>query len=451
MQTERDWAGNNKFTYHPDYNIPYTDTANGRNERQIKDFPVLERQLMSKIEATLYPPLYYFAPTVLNKILYNSDLFVRVFAVRLMNLVYFIFMIIIVYRLFELVFNNKFISICGTTIFCFHPMFSFTQAGINSDNLYNLLFTAGIYLSLSLLKNGLKIRNIFLAFIIYFLIINTKPQGYLLILIYLFPLVLNLLKKKSLKQIMISTGMLTIIVFPLLLKYFKGHPLIPDVYTNNPLVKNLTFPEHFIWSLKHGYKEVMPWYWGVFRWLSLTLSRVTHRIINRTVMVLIFGLILYITKIIKRKDFSFRTISLSFFIYSTLIYFIAITYWDYLFFISHGYSFGIQGRYFFPTLVSQIGILFFGILGLTSREKIQRIIILILTSSTIGLHEIALFRVLFSYFSTENISKFFIQASQYKPWFFKSPVLEFILLVHLLGIIILICQLGRKAFVYEKK
>lgn len=450
LQTERDWAGNNKFTYHPEYNLPYTDNYFGRQEEEINTFPENQRKIMVKSESTVYPPLYYYPLTIIYKLFYDQNIFVRVFTARLFNMAYILLMIPVTLGIFKLVFKDNNLSISGTILVTFHPMFSYTLAGINSDNLYNLLFTIGIYASLLLLNGGLKIKYLLFALIILLLTIKTKPQGYILGVVYLFPLIYLFLRKKSLRLYLPFLSIITVILFSVLRNYSKGHQIIPEVYPENIIIKNLTFFQHLLWSIKHTYKEVIPWYWGVFRWLSVTLPRIINQIINRSVIFLIIGTVLYFIKVFKKRIYLFEKISLSFFVYISLIYFLIITYWDYLFIITHGFSFGIQGRYFFPDIVPHIGILLFGIIGFFKSNKFQMIIGSVISFGMIIIHEITLFRILFSYFSTESISKFFIQASQYKPWFFKSPVLEFIMLIHLITLSLLMSKSIIKVIYYEK-
>lgn len=451
LQTERDWGGNNKYTYHPEYNISYTtDNYQGRHEEEIKNFPIAFRKIMTILESTFYPPLYYLPLAVIYKIFFTSDLLTRLFLCRVFNIIISLLIVLITYKLYRLVFGNKLVTVTTTIFLVFQPMFSFVQAGINSDNLYNLIFLAGIYIALYLAKKGIKIREVLIMIGLYICAIYTKPQGYLLIPIFLFPLVYRLIINKSLRLIASSLLLLGIVALPFFLRLSKGRQFISDVYPETLLLPNLTFLQHLKWTINHTFREVLPWYWGVFRWLSLTLPRIVNRLINRSLAVLLIGLIIYIIRIIKKKNFSFRTISLTFFLYVLTIYFAGITVWDYLFTITHGYSFGIQGRYFFPVIGAITGLLTFGIIGYSAKEKIQRILLLIVSFFMVILHEAALFRVLTSYFSTESLAKFFIQASQYKPWFFKSPFLQFIIVIHFISLGLLLVNLLRDSLDYEK-
>ncbi|MCM8787389.1 MAG: DUF2142 domain-containing protein [Candidatus Omnitrophica bacterium] len=450
LQTERDWAGNNKYTYHPEYNIPYTNSYIGRHEQEIKTLPLVTKITSSIQEATSYPPVYYVPLGLIYKFFFNYDILVRLFLVRLFNIIFSLLTLLIGYKLFTLVFEKEFIALCASILFSFQPMFSFLQGGINSDNLFNLIFVAGIYLSLLFTKRVFSIKKLLLAAGLYVSAIYTKPQGYLLIPIFFFPLLFRLVTNKSFKFGFKIFLLFLVVIVPIYFRLMKGRQFLPEVYPETILKPELTFLEHLKWTLNHSVREVLPWFWGVFRWLSLALPQLVNRLINRSLLILIFGLFLYILRIFRKKDFSFRTISLTFFIYATIIYFMVITFWDYLFTITHGYSFGIQGRYFYPILSAITGLLTFGILGYAVKEKIQRILLSIFTSLMIVLHEITLFRVVFSYFSTSSLAKFFMQASQYKPWFFKSPILQFIFIIHFISLVVLVVNLLSSSLAHEK-
>src|SRR5688500_11506628 len=51
LGTERDERGNNKFTFHPEYRIEYTDSLIGRYEEEIKNLPKKYRTEFVKQEA----------------------------------------------------------------------------------------------------------------------------------------------------------------------------------------------------------------------------------------------------------------------------------------------------------------------------------------------------------------------------------------------------------------
>lgn len=451
LQVEREWSGNNRYTYHPEYNIPYSNGNNGWFEEEIRNFPMSERSILTRKESPFYPQLYYLPLVKIYQVFYNNDLFIRVFISRFVNILIYLAVIIISFRIFDLVFSNKNYVIFGVIILAFQPMFSFVNGGINSDNLFNLLVTGGIYLSLIIIRQGLKPKYLLISIIILILSVYTKPQGYLLFLIYLFPIIYQGVKIKYIRYILPLIALL-FVTFPFILNKTQGRMLISDV--NLGLVsKKLSIQsmlDESIRLIKHTFREVIPWYWGVFRWLSLSLPRVINKVINYILLILLFGSIVYLIKSIKNKDHSLKTISLIFFIYCSLVYYGAIAVWNYLFILFQGFSFGIQGRYFFPTISAHIGILLFGVLGFTRKLRNIKYILAIISIFMIIVHEIALFNLIFSYYSTQNIQTFFIHIGQYKPWFFKSPTNQFLIMIHIVSLIVFIRYFLKYIVSYEK-
>lgn len=438
LQTNRDWAGNNRFTYHPEYNISYTNSYFGRNEQEILGFPLEERKQMAKIESTFYPPAYYLIPTYIYKIFYSTDLFTRVFLVRISNILYSIFIAVTAFKIFIDIFKNKLYALSGAVLVSFQPMFSFVQAGINSDNLFNLLFMISIFLSIKVIQNGIKIKYFFGIILLFLVTFYTKPQAYFLFIPFSFLIFYFLIILKSWK-VFISMILLTLVTLsPTILKAIKGVQFLPDIGFNNSHLSDITIKDHFIWSLKHTYREVLPWYWGVFRWLSLTLPRIVNRVLNYFVLVSSLGLVLYIIRAIKNRKLTEDLIVSLFFIWVVLGYFLTLTGWDYIFTKTHGFSFGIQGRYYFPVIVPITGILLYGIKGITLLNKLRNIILVLLGVGIVVIHQIGLIWVISSYFNPNNLITFFITASQYKPVFFKSPVLQYIILAQLVSAIYII-------------
>ncbi len=451
LQVEREWTGNNRYTYHPEYNIPYSNGNKGWFEEEISNFPITERNVLTKKESPFYPPLYYLPLVNIYRFFYNYDLFTRVFILRVVNILIYLAVIILGYRIFDLVFHNKNYVICGVIFLSFQPMFSFVYGGINSDNLFNLLFAGSIYISLLIIKYGLKISYIFSALLIFILAYYTKPQGYLILPIYLFPIIYRGVKIKYMRYAL-PLIVLLLVMFPFILNKTQGRMFISDVNLG-VVIKKLSIQsmlDESIRLIKHTFREVVPWYWGVFRWLSLSLPRVINKVINYILLVLLFGSTVYLIKSLKNKDYSSKTTYLVFFIYCSLVYYGAIAVWNYLFILFQGFSFGIQGRYFFPTISAHIGILLFGVLGFTGKLRNIKYILAIISIFMVIIHEIALFRLIFSYYSLDNIQTFFIQVSQYKPWFFKSPTNQFLIMLHIASLIVFIVYFLKYIVSYEK-
>ena len=183
LGTVRDNSGNNKFTFHPKYKIPYSDNFEGLFEASIAAIVKSPNrgELVIK-ESSQYPPLYYIPATLVYKLFYNSDLFVRVYAVRFWSLALFALNIYFVYLLAKLLFGkNILLRLILTTMVAFQPMMIFANIGVNSDSLGNLFFTIFLFLSIKLIINGCSLNNLVLIFILTCLSIYTKPQFIIII------------------------------------------------------------------------------------------------------------------------------------------------------------------------------------------------------------------------------------------------------------------------------
>jgi hypothetical protein len=200
----------------------------------------------------------------------------------------------------------------------------------------------------------------------------------------------------------------------------------------------------------HTYREVIPWYWGVFRWLSYTYPRLIHRILNWFTVIAILGLVMWGIKIIKKRKTNIRTTNVIFLSYAVSMYFVCLTTFDYLFNSGYHYSFGIQGRYFFPVIIGHMGLLIIGVIQLLPK-KIHEVFLKITGVFFIAFHLYAQYLVTTSYFNILPIKAFFNQASQYKPDFFKSPILEILVVSYILLIILFVkSYLGIKLTYHEK-
>lgn len=425
LGTSRDWAGNNKFTYHPEYNIQYSQTTIGPYEKDIVLPSVDDRKTFVKKEATSYPPLYYILASIPYRMVYSSDLLTRVFAVRLANIVFSVLLVLFCYKLFRSIFpKNQILVYTATILVAFQPMLTFVSSGINSDNLFNLVFSAGIYLSFSLLKKKYSVTKILLLIGLLFVAVQTKPQGIILVYVYLIPVIVQVMRSRY-RWFLSGLGLVFLFIPGVMIatRASQGHQILPDVALAGLSLPALTFWDHLRWSLSHTYREVMPWYWGVFKWLGLVLPRPINRVINWLMVISLFGLLLYTIEIIKKRYYH-KLFCLFYLAYIPIGYFLILTFWDFLFTRGKGFSIGIQGRYFFPILPVHMALVILGLGVFNSNQRIKVLITKILGLGMMVLNSYAFWYVLSSYYDRYHIVNFFLQASQYKPWFAKSPYLE---------------------------
>lgn len=451
LGTERDEFGNNKFTYHPEYKLLYQDNLYGPGEIEIASLPKSARSEMVKNEATLNPPLYYFLSAQVYKIFSFGNLFTRVYAVRLLSGIFLLLTIFLAFKTGQLIFQNGILPIMLATLIAFKPMLVFSSTGVLPDSLTILLFTSFIYLSLRIIKAGFRPKeNILILAII---ILGAATRQHFLITLFIFPfviiwrLVLDQKQRFKILSLLFSFEILLFITsyfVPALdfihrLDYPESSRKIPG----NPLA-SMTYLDHFSWTIRHSVAEVWPWFWGVYKWLSLTLPPVAYQIINRLIPFAVIGVILKIVEIIKnkkqRKEFWFF-----FLILVSVIYFMAITTFDYFYRRNNGFSFGIQGRYFFPPIIAQMTLLLVGFWQIFKIifKKYAGYALVGLALLIIIFNNISLAFVAASYYDTSNLSTLITQVSQYKPQILKGNILYFFLTLSIIFQAIFLFSLGK--------
>lgn len=463
LGTQRDDQGNNKFTFHPEYHLPYSDNFYGPQEAEINSLPLETRKNFVIAESAYYPHFYYQISGIVYKLFYHSNLFIRVFAVRLFWLWAHALTVWLAYKIAELIFpKNPLVVIAATVMTAFQPMFSFVAAGVTSDNLHNLMFTAVIYFSLKIIKTPRFFDFLALAAALGIGIVN--KQQFLVAFVIVFPAILyNLVKypKKTFKLLLVLP-MALVLAFVLapnrtsqLVRIFVsgGLPYLNLKNASDQAFSNYSLFDHLAWTLQHTIREVIPWYWGVFNWLGVVFPITVIRILNRLMMMAGLGVLIRAIQVIRTKRFRLEEKLLVFIAWSALAYFLSLTVWDWTFTKNNGFPFGVQGRYHFPVLVSHMILLTVGIrqLFLLVSKKAAKVSLVTLIVGIILLNFLALYIVAGSYYDLSGFQSFIIQASQYKPWFVKGVWLSLALTAYVSGSILLIYQLVKLAIKTNEK
>jgi len=458
LGTKRDIKGNNRFTFHPQYRLDYSENLTGPEEEKIKTLPLETRKNLVYKESAYYPHFFYQLSSLVYKLFYKANLFIRVFALRLFWLSAYFLMIWFVFKSAQLIFPQNQLAVAIITLLTsFHPMLSFVSAGVTSDNLHNLLFTAVVYFGLKIIAQPKWYDFLGLTLTLGLGMIN-KQQFFIAFLIITPSLLFALFKqpKRNLKYFLFLPLAFLIAyllapnritnLFSLIaqgkIPYLKLKPSVRQIKSNYKLL------EHFIWTLEHTVKEVLPWYWGVFNWLGVALPRWINRVLMRLLALAGLGLIIKLVNIIKQKKLTRQDLLLGFIIWTAIAYFVALMVWDWTFTRNNGFSFGFQGRYYFPVIVSHMILLFIGIRELASLfgKRLTRYFLLILSLWFIFLNLAALYTVTNSYYNTTSLKTFIIQASQYKPFFAKGWWLITALILYLISCFVLVYNLTKMIF-----
>ena len=404
LGTYRNKYGNNSFTYQPDYRLEYTDSLEGLYEAEIKSLPLSTRKEFKDPESAYYPHFFYRVSGLIYKLFYNQDIFIRVFALRLFWLFGHVFMVWLAWLIGKEVFpKDPKAAVTVAVLTSFQPMLSFVAAGVTGDNLHNLLFTAVIYFCLKL-RRKLAWKNLLGLTLVMILGFINKPQ---------FLIALGIVVPILLWRFRLVLGL---IIAGLILLYTQGK--LPYFEIKTDLARpDYTLWQHLVYTAQHTFREVLPWYWGVFRWLSLTLPRWVNQVMMRILLVAGIGLAV---KLFRRR---FEP-GLGIIVWSALIYFLALFFWDFQQVRNSGFPFGIQGRYYFPVIVPHMVLLVMGL------RQITNYLLLITDYWFIALNWIAFYWVTASYYDTSGFKTFIIQASQYKPDFAKGAWLAAVLFLY---------------------
>lgn len=442
----RDSYGNNKFTYHPDYHVEYVDSLLGKYEEEIKSLNTVEnRDNYVWKEAARYPRLYYDYLSIWSRLSESKDIIYRTYTLRLGNALLALFTAFIIYQTGRIIFAKKSYALTLTTLVMLQPMYSFLSAGVNSDNLHNLLFAGIIYCGLLILKSGLTRKNLILTTTVVALDIISKPQGFIAIPILICAYILNIIKEKKWKQLSIVAILGAVSIA------FIYSPLNPYLdWVDKPNLHGANIIEFSRFSLNKLVSQNIVWYWGVFKWLGIVLPPIYWQLANRVVLLGGLGLFVYLWKVVKKKKIIAAPFTTLYLLVTTVIYVLAIYYFDWQYHKAVGYSLGVQARYFFPTISAQMALLMIGILSLgwSARFRIwlRRGLVLFIVWMQLG----GLWRLVTSYYDVSSVQTFITQASQYKPWFAKGDSWYLLAGVYIVSVVYL-TWLGLAGFKKKKK
>lgn len=435
LGTERDGFGNNKYTYHPEYNIEYSDNLTGLLEREISNLPRSSRTDLVKRESTHNPPLYYIWTSIFYRAFYKSDLLTRVYATRLASLLLFLPMIYISSRIGQLIFSkSKILPLVLTSFVAFKPMLVFVSTGVLPDVLTNLLFSTIIFLSLIVIRDGVNPRLLLITAIIIILGVLTRQQFLIVLPILAAAIMFKVIIERKLKIFLTFTALIGgLFSLGLIFPYLNYLPTLNLPEVGRPDI-TLLFSKDFVTYLKPFLSETnnqtFAWYWGVYRWLSLTLPPFVYQVIRIIILISVAGIVLKILKDLLKKKVK-SNINFYFLIVASLIYASVILIWDYYFRLNYNYPFGIQGRYFFPLITAHMTIILVGLLQLfkllfKSYDKYALLLTVILI---IIFNNLSLFHIASYYYDTSSLHTFIMQASQYKPLFLKGNTILIILTI----------------------
>ena len=379
LGTRRDERGNNKYTYHPEY----------KNRSLVPDMPLSARTTYVGQEAAGYPPLYYGLSVPFYNAVYYQNLTNRIMAARVLPIILNLLLAMVAFKIGKLIWNNNLSAFALGIMVSFQPMISFVSAGIHPDNLLNLLYSLGILVLLLMLKKGkFQWRPAIAATLLFLMGMQTK-QFMVFFLPMMAAVFVWLFFKKSIIGSVLAAGVLLSPVAAFLLRL--PIPYMPVV---SPAAA-ISFPDYLRFRIPKLMFEMWPWYWGVFKWLAVTLPPLVLKVITRAAALAGLGLVIKGSLAIKNKKFDFELKALTFFLLSSVFYILYIIFWDWRLMQAQGFSLGLQGRYLFPNIIPQMALFLTGLTALFGRYK--RVGMVIVPLAMILLNGVALMTVVTSY------------------------------------------------------
>lgn len=423
LGTNRDSSGNNKYTYHPEYKQQYSNNLYGPEEKNIRSMTVDDRKNLVKWEATENPPAYYSLAGFFYRLDYNGSIFERVYAIRLLSLLLFMVNVFVCYKISLLIFaREQTPSIMLTALFAFMPMLVFASTGILPDPLTNVLFAIMIYLSLKILDKDFRIKHFLILIFVFLIGIYTRQQFLISSSFIVIVLLIKIVKSGIHKNPLKLAAIFLLIFVPW---YFLRSKVVEIGSVNLLFLTSSDFYTYSWWTIRHTYEQTLPWYWGVYKWLSYTLPHIYYEVINRVLLTSVIGVILKLVSSAKKGEIFTRELQLVFLIIISGVYFFFFALGDYFFAKQYGYTFGIQGRYYFPLIIAHLAIISTGILYLSTLlfKSYAKYVVLVVVLMMIVFNDLSLFHVALSYYDDGSISTLIKQVSQYKPTVLKGNIL----------------------------
>ncbi len=433
----------NKYSYHPEFRMEYSDSTVGIFETEIKSLNSRSnRTTYDTFQAATYPPLYYWLTLPFYRLVAGGDIFLRLFFSRFSSIILTVMLVFVAYHVGNLVFDNKKHGLAVASMTLFFPMTTYIGAGVNSDNLHNLLFGVATLLALKLIRVGLSRNLSLLIGTVIGLDLITKPQGYILIPIFALAVVIRW-RWDEWRSILSS---IFYILVPIIL--LAGWQELPKLILGNSTVGVTSYTARvveygglanfkifFSDYVRTHLTEMIVWYWGVFKWFGVIMPKAWWWFANRLLGLSLIGLLIGLFVDFKKKTYSWQSKIIVFSVLANVIYIGALGWFDWQFYQEYGRSLGLQPRYYMPLLISQMYIFLLGLLNLGWNQRVKESIRSGVIIFFLGLQITSFYVQIKSYYDIASLTVLINQISQYKPWFAKGSWWYLWFLLYFTGII----------------
>ena len=357
---------------------PFIDSYDGKNEEVIK-MNNWERYVDKYPPSAATSTIYHKISSIFEGSLSSSNILVRFFSIRLFSVFIGAAVVLLAFLISKDVgFSDK-SSLLIAAIISFQPMFSMASAIVNYDILLIFFFSLFIYGAVSLLKDGLRWKNILIVASAAFLGYLTKGTGVVLIVAafslfaWLLYKKLKISWKKYLSFLVIVTSSIALLLFLLAPGFVNS---ITGLHSDSKFSSQTeSLREYFEKTIGiDKFTETESSYWGNFGWLDTKIHGGIINVIIIIEILAVVGIILFL--ILKNKTSPLiETRYVIFFILMALGLQLAIRFFDWRIFDRHGeILIGTPGRYFLPNIVPHFILIAIGLYALLKRKNLDNIL-----------------------------------------------------------------------------
>ena len=415
--------GTNKYAHNPGHRIDYSEEASAKNEELIKSLNTPDnRSTYTLHQGAVYPPLYYYLTGHFYRLNYGSDIISRLYTSRFFSTFLVIATIYVYFLIGRLIWSSTQMGYFFASLALFYPMTTYIGAGVNPDNLHNLLFSFFVYVCIRVVKGGLTYIDTFNLAVLLVLDLLTKPQAYIMIPLTVVAILLS--NSKLSLRVALKSGLLYFAVLLIgagwheIPKFYSGNPYIADSSATS--ISGISLLSYLKMIFHKFTSELVVWYWGVFKWTTIIVPRLWWWSGIRLILLSILGLVYLSYRALRSKHFEFIHKVIIFAVVANSIYVAALVYYDWNYYHLSGRSLGFQARYFMPLLSAQLILIVEGVRAFTTKVHLGKLLLGLIFTYFFTLQLVAVFTVASSYYETSNITSFIAQASRYKPPYFQS-------------------------------
>lgn len=414
--------GTNQYAHNPKHRLDYSSEVLVKNEELIRSLNTPEnRSTYTLHQGAVYPPLYYYLTGIFYRSSYSSDIVARLYTSRIFSTLLVVATLYVYYRIGRLIWSSSKMGYYFASLALLYPMTSYMGAGVNPDNLHNLLFSIFVYVCIRVIKDGLTYVHTLHFALILVLDLLTKPQAYIMIPITLIVIAISW-PKYSLNLVLKN-----LLLYFLVILVGVGWHEIPKFYSGNPYITGATTSSGSYLSpivylkmiLNKFTSELVVWYWGVFKWTTIIMPRLWWWSGIRMILLAVIGLAFSLFRALRSKNFGFIHKLIIFASAANIIYVAALVYYDWNYYHLSGRSLGFQARYFMPLLSTQLFLIVEGFRSFTRKNYLNKIILGMVFVFFLTLQLVSVYVVASSYYDTSDIPSFIVQVSQYKPVYFQ--------------------------------